>query len=142
MTKTEKRRKAKYMRGAPTGIERIMWNILRNKGCGARFIRQALVCGYIADFYCPSLKIVVEADGPHHAMQESYDRKRDGVMRKAGIKVLRFSSNRIKYAPDSIRRCIKLAIQKKLVGPGVLATAAGVFWLVVTLYVAAKMVSF
>jgi very-short-patch-repair endonuclease len=47
--------------------------------------------GYIADFYCPSLKMVIEVDGPTH--DPSQDARRDKVLLHEGIVTLRFKAD-------------------------------------------------
>lgn len=48
---------------------------------------------YILDFYIPSAKLAIEADGSHHYLdpkQKSYDKRRDAVLSKQrGLKTLR-----------------------------------------------------
>jgi very-short-patch-repair endonuclease len=45
------------------------------------------------DFYCPKANLVIELDGGQHYSEigKAKDRARDNVLRKMGIKVLRFS---------------------------------------------------
>jgi very-short-patch-repair endonuclease len=55
--------------------------------------RQKIIGNYIADFYCPKLKPVIEVDGGQHYSAEGRenDRVRDNYMTGAGITVIRFS---------------------------------------------------
>ena len=58
----------------------------------------SLIIGrYIADFYCPKSKLVVEVDGGQHYSAEGTEKdvKRDEYMGKAGITVLRFSDREV-----------------------------------------------
>ena len=56
--------KRQQLRKRQTDAERKIWNLLRNKQMkGYKFFRQYGIDGYIADFYCPQLKIVFEIDG-------------------------------------------------------------------------------
>lgn len=88
------RERRKRLRNSPTFNEVILWNLLKGSGIGFKFRRQAGIGPYIADFYCPSKKLVVELDGPSHLLPESkaYDAERDDYMKALGIRVLRFTN--------------------------------------------------
>ena len=79
--------------------ERILWSRLKDKQMGVRFYSQQLVCGYVADFYCPKAMLVVEVDGSCHATRRAYDAHRDLVMKLKGILTMRFT------AAEVIRNC-------------------------------------
>ena len=56
--------KRKSLRKSQTDAEKKLWSKLRNKNIfGYKFYRQYGIGPYIADFYCPKLKLAVEADG-------------------------------------------------------------------------------
>jgi len=59
---------------------------------GFKLYKQAVVLGYIVDFYSFKHKIAVEIDGSVHQTQrqKAWDWKRDKAMRSAGIMVIRF----------------------------------------------------
>lgn len=81
------------MRSNPTPAEAQLWQRLRcRRTLGLKFTRQALACGYIVDFYCPQLKLVVEVDGSFHSGREAYDRERDQRLTKAGLRVVRVTN--------------------------------------------------
>lgn len=86
---------ARQMRREATPGERKVWEILRGRRClGLKFRRQAIVEGFIADFYCPSLRLVLEVDGSvHHGLEaKARDRDRDRIFEARGIRVIRISS--------------------------------------------------
>jgi len=80
-----------------TWPERILWSRLRYERIGYRFLRQAVVLGFVADFWCPEAKVVVELDGTIHDLPENLesDSKRDMIMAKDGIECLRFRNSDI-----------------------------------------------
>ena len=78
------------MRRNPTKAEAHLWRVLRRKATGARFHRQSVLRGYIADFYCPAARLVVEADGRGHLAGK--DAIRDRNLARIGLKTLRFSN--------------------------------------------------
>ncbi|MGL5036542.1 MAG: endonuclease domain-containing protein, partial [Aeromonas sp.] len=52
---------------------------------------------YIADFYCPSHKLVIEVDGDSHFTEQGRDSdlQRDQFMHALGLRVLRFTNQQI-----------------------------------------------
>jgi very-short-patch-repair endonuclease len=92
----EKRSAVRQLRKDTTEAERRLWQALRNGQMnGHRFRRQQVIDGYIADFYCHSLGLVVEVDGPVHDQQQEYDQVRDEVLSTRGLTVLRFKNQEI-----------------------------------------------
>jgi very-short-patch-repair endonuclease len=59
--------KARSLRTKPTDAELHLWHRLRRKQIlGVQFYRQKPIANYIADFYAPVAKLVVELDGAQH----------------------------------------------------------------------------
>lgn len=84
-----------------TPAECTFWRHLR--GC-VRARRQVLVAGYIADFYCSDLRLVIEIDGPIHELQQEYDRHRDLVMERLGLQVIRLTNEDVLRDPSGAVR--------------------------------------
>lgn len=84
----------KYLRNNATNEEALLWLKLKNSQLGFKFRRQHSVGGYIADFYCPTQKLILEIDGINHFLKENieYDKIRTEFLNKLGIRVLRFSN--------------------------------------------------
>jgi len=81
-----------------TKAEAILWRELKDKKMlGFKFRRQFGIGGYVVDFYCPSLKLAIEADGATHYTDEEkeYDRKRESEISELNIKFLRFTNAEI-----------------------------------------------
>ncbi len=77
-----------------TEAESLLWSKIKGKQLkGRQLYRQKIIGDYIADFYCPKAKLVIEVDGGQHYCIEGKekDRMRDDYMAGAGITVLRFS---------------------------------------------------
>ena len=90
---------ARYMRSNPTSAERLVWSWVRNRGMlGLKFRRQHIVDGFIVDFYCAELSLVLELDGPHHRneSQTEYDRARTDRLRLNGCQVVRLQSDELR----------------------------------------------
>jgi len=89
-----KARKASEMRCNPTDSEALLWDELRDKRCrGVRFRRQAVLFGYIVDFFAPSVGLAVEVDGSSHYGRESADVSRDANLSMRGVSTLRVTNH-------------------------------------------------
>jgi very-short-patch-repair endonuclease len=109
----EKRRK---LRNNPTCAEKYLWRELRKSQLeGRKFRRQISIGNYIADFYCPAEKLVIELDGEGHFEEEQmqYDEKRTEYLQSLGISVLRFENQEILYNTESVLTKITLCFNKK-----------------------------
>ena len=79
--------KARSLRNNPTNAEPHLWQRLRRKQIhGVQFYRQKPIGRYIADYYAPTAKLVVELDGAHHLErgQVEYDRQRTKELEQQG----------------------------------------------------------
>ncbi len=71
---SDKRELARKFRREPTPSERLAWQILRDRRClGLKFRRQQVIRGYVVDFYCAELRLVLEIDGPVHEHPQRAD---------------------------------------------------------------------
>ena len=97
---------AKQFRREATVAERTLWNALRrNQLNGLHFRRQQVMAGFIVDFYCHSVRLVIEVDGEAHASRTAADRARDRVLRCHGLRILRVKNERIlKNLPKVLAR--------------------------------------
>jgi cyclase len=91
------RERAKELRLNLTAEEKMLWAYISNKQLGARFRRQHPIHTYIADFFCPELKLTIEVDGGIHLGKEQreYDSERDNILKEFGITTLRFGNDDI-----------------------------------------------
>ena len=62
-----------------------------------KFRRQTPLGNYIADFYAPEIKLVIEVDGRGHMTEENqaYDKVRTAAFEAMGVSVLRISNESI-----------------------------------------------
>ena len=77
---------------------------------GRRFRRQVVIAGYIADFYCSELQLVIEIDGPSHQKQQAYDQHRDQVMEARGLTVVRLTNEEVFR---DVEGALRKAMQKR-----------------------------
>jgi very-short-patch-repair endonuclease len=83
---------ARQHRCSPTESEALLWSAINARQLGVSFRRQVPLAGFIADFYAPAIKLIVEVDGPIHARKRSSDARRDLKLRRAGFRVVRISA--------------------------------------------------
>jgi len=104
--------RARRLRQDATFPERLLWSRLRGGQLGgARFRRQHVIGPYIADFYCIRAELVVELDGRSHDERAiRHDGEREEWMRSNGLRVIRFTNDRVLADIDGVVRAIADAI--------------------------------
>lgn len=91
----EKLELARHFRKNPTEEEETVWKLLRNRKIkNLKWRRQQVIDGFIADFYCAELNVVLEIDGLIHEDEEvkEYDDYRTSVFESRGIKTYRLKN--------------------------------------------------
>ena len=97
--------RAAEMRASPTGTEARLFEALRAGKLGVSFRRQVPVLGrFIADFFTPALRLVVEVDGVYHTGRASADLRRDRALERAGYHVVRLDA-------ELVRRDLEAAVE-------------------------------
>jgi very-short-patch-repair endonuclease len=87
---------AKHLRKQNIPAETLLWEALRSRRCGGyKFVRQVPIAGYVADFVCRRLRVVVELDGISHEVREEYDAMRTIELEKCGYAVMRLTNDDI-----------------------------------------------
>ena len=80
--------RAKEMRKNPTEPEKRLWrNLSSSQLDGCKFRRQSVIGYSIADFFCPSRKLIVEVDGDTHD-DPAKDARRDTALEQRGYHVV------------------------------------------------------
>ena len=93
---TEKRKRAKELRQNMTPEEALLWQELRtNKLARWHFRRQQVIDGFIVDFYCHAVSLIVEVDGGIHETQKEQDAERDAHLASRGFRILRVSNDEV-----------------------------------------------
>lgn len=98
---------ARSNRRAGNLAEALLWNELKQAKLGFTFTRQKPIGNYIADFYCPVKKLVIEIDGWTHDTKVEYDTERDEYMKSLGIYVLRITDHDVKQDMYGVLYLIK-----------------------------------
>ena len=85
---------AQSLRRNMTAEERHLWFDFL-KTYPIKFRRQAVLDPYIADFYSPKAKLIIELDGSQHFEDKGivYDKIRTEILEGYGLKVIRIPNN-------------------------------------------------
>lgn len=89
---------ASKLRNNSTKAEIVLWRHLRNKQLlGFDFHRQKPLGEFIADFYCPQARLVIEVDGMSHLNDEveKRDREKEKFMQKRNIRIIRLTNDEV-----------------------------------------------
>lgn len=97
---------AREMRNNPTNAEKVFWKTILAQDSlkQYRFRRQRPLQHFVADFYSPSLLLVVEIDGDSHDKQQDYDAARTDSLSDYGIQVIRYSNEDVLQRSDWVHR--------------------------------------
>lgn len=108
ISRAQKAKWAKAMRKNPTKHEAILGRVLLSGATGVTFVAQRVLHGYIADFYAPSARLLVEVDGTSHTSPQGRlkDALRDHTMTSHGCRTLRFSNAEVERALPTVLEAI------------------------------------
>ncbi len=110
----EKVKLAHSLRSQMTEEEKQLWQHLRaNRLDGIHFRRQQIIDGFVVDFYCHSVGLVIEVDGEIHQDQAAYDAKRDAILIARGLQVLRITNDEIRTNLDGVLQSIRKYTMKR-----------------------------
>ena len=93
---------ARRMRRQLSLPEQMLWRLLRLLRGELRVRRQHPIGPYVADFYCPAAKLVVEIDGASHDYRQTEDIRRDEFMKSLGLRVLRVTAAEVLADPSGV----------------------------------------
>jgi very-short-patch-repair endonuclease len=106
---------ARRLRHNMTPAEKTLWEALRGKKLdGLKFRAQHPVGPFILDFWCPSVKLVVELDGGVHRDQQDYDDARTKQLESYGYRVIRFTNEQVLTDLPSVLERIRSAAKDSL----------------------------
>jgi len=101
---------ARAFRRHPTPSEAILWQALRARQRGVKFRRQQPIGPFVVDFFCAERRLIVEVDGPVHALQVEYDRERQWLLEQCGYQVLRVAADAVEGDLRTVLRAIDRAL--------------------------------
>jgi len=105
--------RARALRKNSTNAERLLWSHLRRNAVeGFHFRRQVPLCGYIADFACFEVRLIVEIDGATHSSvrEMDNDERRDARLRAGGFVVARVGNEDVYKNLDGVLETIRLKL--------------------------------
>jgi very-short-patch-repair endonuclease len=84
---------------------------------GLKFRRQHRIRGFIVDFYCAELRLVLEIDGPIHEgiANSSYDEIRSAWFEGRGFRVVRLRSRDVSEA--QLKRMLRSELSRRSPSP-------------------------
>ncbi len=83
--------------------EVLLWEALRGRRLlSFKFRRQQPVGSLVVDFYCDEVALVVEVDGPIHALQRHADGERQALVEAVGLRVLRVPAHDVESNLDDV----------------------------------------
>ena len=107
--------RARELRNCSTHAEDILWGYLKTKPHGFKFRRQHPYSIFILDFYCHSLKPVLEVDGSIHNNKEvkASDKQRQELLEVDGLVFLRFNNEEVIIELEKVIQSIEKFILTK-----------------------------
>ena len=96
--------------------EMLLWRLLRLSRRELRFRKQHAIGPFVADFYCPAAKLVIEIDGATHNQRQDADGRRDAYMTSLGLQVVRISATDVLADPEAVANGI-YRLCEDLAGP-------------------------
>ncbi len=102
------------LRNNATDAEQLLWQKLKASQLGFKFRRQHGIGNYIVDFYCPSLKLIIELDGSQHHEVDAitYDKIRTEYLNSLNISVVRYNNYDVLTNIDAVVMDIVKQIEK------------------------------
>lgn len=97
--------------------EMLLWRLLRVTRRELRFRKQHVIGPFVADFYCPAAKMVIEIDGATHDHSQATDRNRDAYMASLGLKVIRIAAADVLADPEAVADGIYRLCEAGVAGP-------------------------
>jgi very-short-patch-repair endonuclease len=103
------------LRREQTEAERRLWQVLRGRSLnGLKFVRQAPIGPFFADFLCREEKLVIAVDGATHSSDRelAYDRRREQYLREEGYRIMRASNEDVLRNLDGVCETILAILQR------------------------------
>ena len=94
-------KRARKLRKEMSLPEVLLWRELKGKPLGVRFRRQFPVRGFIADFACLEVRLLIEIDGIAHDMGDRLERddQRDILLKADGWRIILIAAKRVLAEP-------------------------------------------
>ena len=101
--------RSRKLRHNSTDAERKLWSVLRNRQLnGFKFRRQVEIDGYVADFLCAEMRLIIEVDGGQHTPER--DARRTAFLESQGFRIIRFWNHDVLQNLDGVWMTIAEAL--------------------------------
>ncbi len=110
-----KSNRARALRSANVSGEAKLWSHLRNrKLAGFKFVRQAPIGPYFADFLCRDALLIVEVDGGTHSepQESAADQARQQALEQMGYRIVRVWNADVTGNIDGVLTTLLIELQK------------------------------
>ena len=107
--------RSRVLRSQPVSAEAKLWEALRNRRLGGlKFVRQASIGPYFADFLCRECKVIVEVDGGTHAteVEIASDFTRSRELSRLGYRVFRVRNEDVFESIDRVFEALLAFIEE------------------------------
>ncbi|MGN6849485.1 MAG: endonuclease domain-containing protein [Sphingomicrobium sp.] len=102
--------RSRALRKNATDAERKLWSVLRSRQHnGFKFRKQVEIDGYVVDFLCPAMRLIIEVDGGQHSPER--DARRTTYLESQGFRVIRFWNNDVLQNIDGVWTMIEKALE-------------------------------
>ena len=108
------RKRVQELRHKMTPMEKKLWySFLRTYP--VKMYKQRPIRTFVADFYCPLARLVIELDGSQHYTEQgkAYDEERSSIMEGYGVEVLRFTNLEVDREFDAVCERIDARIKQR-----------------------------
>ena len=109
------RERVQELRHKMTPMEKKLWySFLRTYP--VKMYKQRPIRTFVADFYCPLARLVIELDGSQHYTEQGkeYDEQRTAILEQYGVQVLRFTNLDVDRHLDAVCAQIDTTIQHRI----------------------------
>jgi very-short-patch-repair endonuclease len=112
----ETRERARALRRQLTPAEALLWARLRGRRFQCwKFVRQAPLGPYIADFLCRRALLVVEVDGATHSTEAelAHDERRTAFLATRGYRIVRVGNADVRDNLEGVEETILAALEDR-----------------------------
>ena len=109
------RERVQELRHKMTPMEKKLWySFLRTYP--VKMYKQRPIRTFVADFYCPLARLVIELDGSQHYTEQGkeYDEQRTAILEQYGVQVFRFTNLDVDRHLDAVCAQIDSTIERRV----------------------------
>ena len=107
--------RSRALRSRATSAEQKLWGHLRGRQLsGVKFVRQAPIGPFFADFLCRDIGLIVEVDGETHSSDAEIadDKRRASALERTGYRVFRVWNDDVYHNIDGVLEALVAVIDE------------------------------